>query len=173
MGPDCGKLPSLHANPAGDIYCGYGADGGEIDCLTGMECCLGGSIGGGMYAPQECATWSGTGAGCMNPAPVDGGASTAIGIACNQVSDCTTNGMSSATACCLQGASAAPVAGCGYTKAKDGTAIVCEVGTASADGGAATCAAGETQVCSTQADCPAGTTCTAGKWKIYDLGFCL
>jgi hypothetical protein len=37
---------------------------------------------------------------------------------------------------------------------------------------ATACAAGETQVCSSQADCPTGTTCTAGKWKLYQLGFC-
>jgi hypothetical protein len=168
--PDCGKLPTLHMNAAGDIYCGYGpaddagGDGGEINCGTGTECCLGGSIGGGQYDPQACATWSATGAGCDNPPGVDGGASTAIGIACNQIADCTANGQAAGGSCCLQGATVATVAGCGYPKAKDGNAIVCET--------TATCTSGETQICSSQADCPSGMTCTAGKWKIYDIGFC-
>ena len=165
-GPDCGKIPSLHANPAGDVYCGYGADGGTIDCLTGTQCCLGGSIGGGMYDPQVCSNWNALGTGCDNP---DGGG---IGIACNQISDCTANGMANATACCLQGASAAPVTGCGYDKAKNGTAIVCE-GNGDGGTGATACAVGETQICSSNADCPTGTTCQAGKWKIYQVGFCL
>jgi hypothetical protein len=28
-------------------------------------------------------------------------------------------------------------------------------------------------MCSQQSDCPSGTTCTAGRWKIYEVGFCL
>ncbi len=159
-GVDCGSIPSLHANTPGDIYCGYGApDGGDLDCLTGSMCCLGGSIGGGQYAPQVCGTWNAAGSGCTNP---DGGG---IGIACNQISDCTANSDAGFGACCLQGGSEAMVAGCGYPKAKDGNAIACE--------STATCAIGEIPICSSQADCPSGTTCTAGKWKIYQIGFCL
>ncbi len=159
-GVDCGKIPGLHPNPAGDIYCGYGADGGALDCLTGTQCCLGGAIGGMMYDPQVCSAWTADGTGCDNP---DGGG---IGIACNQVSDCTSNSPDGGFAvCCLQGAQVAMVPGCGYPKAKYGSAIACETAT--------TCAAGETPICSTQADCPSGTTCTAGKWKLYQIGFCL
>jgi hypothetical protein len=160
-GPDCGNTPSLHATEAGTIFCGYEPDGGPaIDCPTGKQCCLGGALGGGTYAPEECVTW---GTACTNPA--DGG----IPIACGQISDCTANGQAGATACCLQGATVATVAGCGFPKYSHGTGIVCE----GDGGGAATaCAAGETQICTSQADCPAGKTCTAGKWKIYQLGFC-
>ncbi len=168
-GTDCGKLPSLHQNPAGDIYCGYGADGGTIDCTTGSQCCLGGSIGGGQFAPQECSPWQANGSGCTNP---DGGG---IGIACNQISDCTSNG-NGGTACCLVGGKG-PVAlqGCGYSKATGGSAIVCEGSGTVGEGGAPTataCQSGEIQVCSSNADCPTGTTCQAGKWKIYQIGFC-
>jgi hypothetical protein len=160
-GPDCGSIPSLHANTAGAIYCGYGADGGSITCGTGTECCLGGKVGN-TFDPQDCVAWSATGAGCDNP-PADAGGG-AIGIACNQVSDCTANGQAAGGSCCLQGSSDSTVAGCGFPKKKGGSAIVCEATPA--------CAAGEIQVCSAQADCPTGTTCTAGKWKIYQIGFC-
>ena len=64
---DCGSIPGLHANTPGDIYCGYGTDGGDIDCLTGNMCCLGGSIGGGMYAPQVCNPWNAAGVGLQQP----------------------------------------------------------------------------------------------------------
>jgi hypothetical protein len=142
---------------------------------VGQECCLGGSIGGGNFAPQECATYGTT---CTNGGGADASTNEqAIAIACNQVSDCVANGKTGATACCLQGAkctsgytcTGSPGA-CPYPKYSDGVAIVCE-GT----GGGTTataCAAGETQVCSSQADCPTGTTCTPGKWKLYQLGFC-
>jgi hypothetical protein len=124
-------------------------------------CCLGGSIGGSNYAPQVCGTWNAAGTGCDNP---DGGG---IGIACNQNSDCAANnGDAGSFSCCLQGATVSTVAGCNYPKAKEGSAIVCEATNTG------TCAASETQICSSQADCPTGKTCTAGKWKIYQIGFC-
>jgi len=170
-GVDCGPIPTLHENPAGDIYCGLGADGGSLDCLAsagdGM-CCLGGLIGNGVYAPEVCSPNAMV--GCPNGGE-DAGGTPAIPIQCNQVSDCTANGFQGASACCLQGASApAIVPGCGYPKAKGGTAIVCE---GSGGGPSTSCAAGEIQICSSDADCPSGTTCTPGKWKIFQLGFCL
>jgi hypothetical protein len=161
------KNVELHPNAAGDVYCGYAADGGDLDCLTGTQCCLGGSIGGGMYAPQECATWNAAGTGCTNPA--DGGA---LGVACNQVSDCTANGAVGAVACCLQGgASLEAVTGCTYQHAKEGTGIACE-STGTGDGGTGACAAGELQVCSANVDCPSGMNCTAVTWKLFDIGVC-
>jgi Cys-rich repeat protein len=171
-GADCGSIPQLRPNPAGDVYCGFGADGGHIECLADAGqgyCCLGGSLGGGQYAPQICAAMA---AGCVNGAP-DAGGSAAIPIECNQISDCPTNGSPGASACCLQGASApAEVAGCGYLKSKGGTAIVCEGTGGGADAAATACAAGEVQICSANSDCPTGTTCQPGKWKIYQIGFC-
>ncbi|MGH7294782.1 MAG: hypothetical protein ACRELB_07615, partial [Polyangiaceae bacterium] len=162
-------IPSLHQNEAGAIYCGF-SDAGSLNCPTGQECCLGGQISG-TFAAEQCATY---GTACTNGGSPDAGTgnSAAIDIACNQISDCTANGNSGATACCLQGAKApAPVTGCGYDKSTGGNAIVCE---GSSGGGTATpCAAGEIQICSSQADCPTGTTCTPGKWKIYQIGFCL
>jgi hypothetical protein len=163
------SIPTLHPNPPGDLYCFKGADGGTLDCVadsgTGY-CCLGGSVGGGQYAPQICAAQA---SGCTNGAP-DAGGTAAQAIQCAQISDCAQNGAPGATACCIQGASApAVVPGCGYPKSKGGTAVVCE-GTG---GGAATaCAAGEVQICSSQADCPTGTTCKPGKWKVFQIGFC-
>jgi hypothetical protein len=56
------------------------------------------------------------------------------------------------------------VPGCGYFKAIGGSGAFCEQGT--------TCAAGETRLCESNADCAAGQSCTAFKWKIYQLGFC-
>jgi hypothetical protein len=96
------------------------------------------------------------------------------------VTDCTGAGFSGAVACCLQGATApAIVPGCTYPRAKAGTAVVCE-GTPGGDAGTdaaatttGTCAVGEVQLCSSQSDCPTGTTCTAGKWKIFQVGFCM
>jgi hypothetical protein len=101
----------------------------------------------------------------------------AIGIACNQTSDCAANGMTGSVACCLQGAKGPnPVTGCGYDKASSGTAVVCEAttGGTTTDAGymVGTCLAGETQICSSDTDCPTGTTCKPGKWKIYQIGFC-
>jgi hypothetical protein len=169
-GADCGaKIPTLHPNPAGDIYCGYapGDAGTTIDCVadsgTGW-CCLGGSLGGGAYAPQICAANS---AGCIADGDPDAGHAGAP-IQCNQISDCAGNGMAGATACCLQGAAMETCSG-GFTKAYGGNGIVCE-GTG---GGAATaCLAGEIQICSTAADCPTGTMCKPGKWKLFNIGFC-
>lgn len=170
-GVDCGKLPTLHANPAGSIFCGYGpdvdagGDGGTITCGVGSQCCLGGEVSASSgYSPQTCSTWTANGVGCDNPAADSGAEYAAIGIACNQNSDCTSNGQATGGSCCLVGATVSTVAGCSYPKAKSGTVIQCE--------STPSCAAGEIQVCSAQADCPTGTTCTAGKWKLYDLGFC-
>jgi hypothetical protein len=159
----CGSVPSLHPDPAGTIFCGFGADGGSLSCQTGQECCLGGSLGGGTFGPQECATYGST---CTNGGDPDAGGSLAIPIACLQIADCTANGVASAGACCLQGATApADQPGCTYPRSKSGSAIVCETAPA--------CAVGEVQICSSQADCPTGTTCTPGKWKIFQVGFCL
>ena len=168
-GPGCGTTPSLHPNPPGDIYCGYDSDGGAIQCISddagnGGFCCLGGSLGGGMYAGEICADNS---AGCMVASEGTG----PIPIQCNQISDCPGNGAPGATACCLQGATVpAMPAGCNYLKSSHGSAIVCEG--SPGDGGAAPCASGEVQVCSSDADCPSGMTCQPGKWKIYQIGFC-
>jgi hypothetical protein len=163
--PDCGSTPTLHLDPGGTIFCGYGADGGKVDCLTGTECCLGGDLGGGTFAPEQCGA---RGATCHNGGEPDAGGSLAIPIACMQIADCTANGVASAAACCLQGATS-PLAVCTYPKAEYGTAVVCETGNTSPG----TCAAGELQICSSQSDCPSGTTCTAGKWKLFQVGFCL
>jgi hypothetical protein len=163
---DCGSTPTLHLDPAGTIFCGYGSDGGKVDCLTGTQCCLGGEIGGGVFAPEQCTSRAAT---CDNGGQPDAGGSLAIPIACMQIADCTANGVTGASACCLQGGSSPSAMSCSYPKAKDGTAVVCETGGASPG----TCAAGETQICSSQSDCPSGTTCTAGKWKLFQVGFCL
>jgi hypothetical protein len=82
-----------------------------------------------------------------------------------QVSDCTANGVANAAACCLRGATA-PVnpTGCSYPRSILGSQVTCET---------SACAAGEVQICASQSDCPAGKTCTPGKWKIYQVGFCL
>ena len=163
---NCGAIPTLHMDPAGSVYCGYGVDGGSLVCGTGQECCLGGAIGVNTYAPDECAA---TGTSCTNGGTADAGGSAAIPIACQQIADCTADGVA-ATACCLQGATApAPAPGCTYPRSRSGSAIVCE-GTGT---GPTACAAGEVNICSSQADCPSGTTCTAGKWKIFQVGFCL
>ena len=168
-GTECGSIPALHQDEAGSIFCGYDDAGTSFSCTPGQQCCLGGEINS-VFAPQVCATF---GSDCTNGGNPDAGTGNfvAVPIACNQIADCIANGNANATACCLQGAKApTPVTGCGYDKSTNGSAIVCE-GTA---GGAATpCAAGEIQICSSQADCPTGTTCTAGKWKLYQLGFCL
>ncbi|HEY1693511.1 MAG TPA: hypothetical protein VGG39_15190 [Polyangiaceae bacterium] len=165
---DCGGSPTLHEDEAGVIYCGF--DGtADLTCGVGQECCLGGAQGGGVFAPQECAT---TGAVCPNAAVPDAGAP-AIPIECTQIADCTANGATSAVACCLQGATPPAVpAGCSYPKATEGTAVVCESSDAGATG-PRPCAQGEVQICGTQADCPTGTTCTPGKWKIFQVGFCM
>jgi hypothetical protein len=168
-GVDCGRIPVLHPNPPGDIYCGYGDDGGVLDCLAsageGM-CCLGGSLGNGTYAAQVCSPNAMV--GCPNGGE-DAGGTPAIQIQCNQISDCTANGFQGAGACCLQGAAFGAVPGCGYMQAKAGTAIVCE---GNGGQGVAPCLPGEVQICSSNADCPQGTTCMPGKWKIFQLGIC-
>ena len=167
-GSDCKDPAKLHIDPAGSIYCGFGADGGSFSCGTGTECCLGGKVGN-SYADQVCDTF---GQACNNP--TDGGA---IAVECAQVADCTANGVTGA-ACCLAGADApAAVTGCPNEglKASGGNAVMCEVpsgGAATGDAGAPACANGELQICSSDADCPSGKTCTAFRWKIIELGFC-
>jgi hypothetical protein len=165
ISPDCGKQPTLHMQPAGYVYCGLSADASTVTCSPGQECCLGGATGPVQYAPNDCRA---LGATCTNGGVPEAG-SPGVPIECSQVLDCVASGKTNATACCLQGASNVTASGC-FPQFTLGNAIVCE-GTS---GGAVThCAAGETQVCSQQSDCPAGTTCTAGKWKIFQLGVCL
>ncbi|HEY6462134.1 MAG TPA: hypothetical protein VIY73_18335, partial [Polyangiaceae bacterium] len=165
---DCGASPTLHEDEAGSIFCGFNGTA-DLYCGVGQECCLGGALGGGTFAPQECATRDTV---CPNAAALDAGAA-AIPIACGQLADCTANGATSAVACCLQGATAPTVVvGCSYPKATEGTAVVCESSDAGATG-PQPCAQGEVQMCSSQADCPTGTTCTPGKWKIFQVGFCM
>jgi hypothetical protein len=158
----CGSPPTLHLELPGTIFCGFGADGGLLTCDVGEECCLGGALGGGMYAAQVCQA---TGSTCtLGTGPIP--------IACNQGADCTANGVGGAVACCLQGAKGpAPKPGCTYPAAQDGTAVACE--TSGPAPGPGVCAAGEIQICESQADCPTGTTCVPGKWKIFQVGFCM
>jgi hypothetical protein len=165
---DCGSSPTLHADEAGSLFCGF--DGvQDLYCSTGQECCLGGALGGGSFATQQCAT---LGATCPNEGAPDAG-QPAIPVACGQIADCNANGVSHAVACCLQGAAApADEPGCSYPRATLGTAVVCESSDAGATG-PLPCAASEVQMCSSQADCPSGKTCTPGKWKIFQVGFCL
>jgi hypothetical protein len=182
--PACKTDPNLHPETTqGTIFCGYtpGDAGMSFDCTKGQQCCLGGSIGGGNFAPEKCATW---GSVCDNPAPVNGSGG-GLPIECNQVADCAANGKAGA-ACCLQGGASQPsaVAGCdeGDLKSSGGSGIVCEGASAGGDGGAAdggggggtvpACAAGEIQICALDSDCPANKTCTAMRWKLYEVGFC-
>ena len=48
----CGVSPSYFSMDAGTIYCTQAPDAGPLYCTTGQECCLGGSNGGGQFAPQ-------------------------------------------------------------------------------------------------------------------------
>jgi hypothetical protein len=176
-GPDCGSTPTQHPSDAGTIFCApkYFTEAGvDLFCPTGQQCCLGGALGGGQFAPEVCSTW---GTACTNGGGDAGSANQQpIAVECEQIADCHANGNSGATACCLKGAKCASgytCAGtqgaCPFPKWSDGTTIVCE-GTG---GDAATaCAAGETQVCGSDTDCPNGLHCTAGKYKILQLGFC-
>jgi len=166
-GLDCGATPLLHRNDAGSILCAY-AEAGALDCPVGEECCLGGSIAG-QPAATGCAAF---GAVCTNGSAGDGGTDQpAIPIECAQISDCTANGLATATACCLKSATKDSVA-CAFPTYSGGTAIVCEgdAGAGGKDAGA--CAPGETQICSSPADCPVGKTCVAGRWKLLQMGFC-
>src|ERR1700722_5291236 len=157
----CGSTPTLHADTPGTIFCGFG-DAGELNCVTGQECCLGGYLGNDVYGPQEGPMF---GATCTNGGVPDTG-TPAIPMQCAQVADCTANSVTGAASCCLQGANPpADAPGCTYPKAVGGTAVVCET--------TAACATGEVQICSQQSDCPTGKTCTPGKWKILQVGFCL
>jgi hypothetical protein len=166
---DCGSTPTLHVDEAGAIYCGF-TDAG-LGCPTGQECCLGGFlVDSGTFEAQQCAAF---GATCTNGVYGSDAAAPPIPIMCGQIADCKANGLIEAVACCLQGATApAAPPTCTYPKATLGTAVVCESSDAGATGPAA-CATGEVQICSSQADCPTGTTCTPGKWKILEVGFCL
>ena len=159
-GTNCGATPTLHPEDGGSIYCGYVVDGGMVVCQTGEECCIGGSLGGGQWAPEECAAF---GATCTNGG--DGG-QLPVPMECSQTADCVANGIARPAACCLRGV-AAPTdpPGCTYPVARRGTGMVCET--------SAQCAPGEIQICSEQFDCPSGTTCTPGKWKLFQVGFCL
>ncbi|HEY8087473.1 MAG TPA: hypothetical protein VIF09_06500 [Polyangiaceae bacterium] len=152
----CGATPTLHPGTPGSLYCGPG-----LTCSGGDECCLGGQLSPGQFAPEQCAP---RGSACSNGSTSPGG-TPAIPIACSQVSDCTANGVTGAVACCLQNATApAEPPGCTYPRSTLGSAVACE---------STPCGPGEVTLCTTQADCPAHTTCTPGKWKIYQVGFCL
>ena len=150
--------------PAGTIYCGFGADGGNVQCTTGQQCCVAGETAPGVFAPEACSAFAGQ---CTN-----GSADAGIGpipIECTQIADCAANGLSS-TACCLQGGTAPmQVPGCGYLKLSHGSAIVCE---GTGGGSPEACAPGEVQICSADTDCPTGTTCVPAKWKLFQIGVC-
>ncbi|HEY1960248.1 MAG TPA: hypothetical protein VGH28_31780 [Polyangiaceae bacterium] len=162
---ECGSIPSLHVDEAGAIFCGFGTgDAGSIVCTTGTQCCLGGEVGQ-TFQGQDCVAY---GAACDNPPADSGAAIPSIPVECAQNSDCTANGKTG-NVCCLQGAKGpTAVAGCGYSKATNGTGVVCEAPTNGACTGAT-----DIQICSADSDCPTGKTCQAGKWKILQVGFCM
>jgi hypothetical protein len=156
-GTTCGSIPTLHEGTAGSIYCDS-----QLTCSGHEQCCLGGALGGGQYAADSCVALGGS---CSNGGQPSAGGSPGIPIECEQVSDCRTNGATSAVSCCLQSATTpADPPGCSYPRATLGSSVVCET---------TACADGEATVCSSQADCPAGKTCTPGKWKTLQIGFCL
>jgi hypothetical protein len=149
------------------VSCALGFDAGALDCPASSgtgTCCLGGSLAPNAFVPDICAA---NAAGCTNGGVPDAGGTLAIPIQCWQVADCAPNGVSGAQSCCIQGGATqpGPVQGCMYIRSKAGTAVGCET--------TPTCAVGEVQICSSQADCPSGTMCVPGKWKIFDVGFCL
>jgi len=153
----CGAPPALHPSAPGHLYCDS-----ALTCSTGQECCLGGATGINQYAPDTCNP---LGAACTNGGSPDTGGSAGVPIACMQVSDCTGNGVAGAEACCLRGATApAMQTSCLYPRSILGKDVVCET---------SECGADEVQLCTSASDCPSGKTCTPGKWKIYQLGFCL
>lgn len=154
-GPACGTVPTLHPAPAGSIFCFTG-----LTCQTGQECCVGGALGTGKYAPEVCAPY---GAQCPNGGPAPGG-SPAVPVECLKTADCKANGNAGAVACCLQGATTpASDPECGQIHSLLGTGITCET---------TACGPGETPLCEQDADCPAGKTCTPMKWRLYQLGYC-
>lgn len=183
----CKSPPSLHAGTAGDLFCGYPNDAGvwvdagsftcgtsgSCDCNPGNICCLGGSAGGGQYYPEQCAPWAdGIDAGVGACAANKG-----LPIECEQTSDCTSNGAPTGSICCLTGNPSAPApspTNCtADLKSSGGTGIVC---TLPSDGGvtAGQCPnSGDLQVCETQGECTGGKTCTAIRWKLYEIGVCL
>jgi hypothetical protein len=155
-GPDCGKIPSIHPDEAGTIFCGFtdaAAPNDHLYCTTGTQCCLGGRNGNQGFFPEDCVAF---GSACDNPA--DGG----LPKQCGQPSDCALN--HGGAACCLRGATPQMVTGCGYYKAQGGEGLFCEQGPG--------CAAGEVAVCTSNNDCPSGQTCTAFKYKLWPMGFC-
>jgi hypothetical protein len=154
----CQSDPHLHGADAGSIYCGFDDAGNNFSCPTGMQCCIGGSIGGGNFAPDECAPW---GTACMNPA------NKGLAVPCEQPADCAANDGGASSVCCLMGTTPALVPGCDSNdyKASGGTGTQCVSGT--------TCGAGNAQLCLNQSDCPSGMTCTAFRWKIIQMGFCM
>jgi hypothetical protein len=161
-GMDCGSTPSPHPSMGGSmsLYCPFGPDdagkgsGPPIKCDSPTQhCCLGGSIGGGEFAPSECAA---TGSACSNGGTSEAGATD---IPCEVPQDCAMAGM----ACCAIGGSPTLVAGCGYYQERGLSGTTC----------AASCGAGQFQLCGTNTDCPMGMTCTGFKSKGMQLGFCM
>jgi hypothetical protein len=158
----CPSVPTLHAASAGSIYCGFNnSDAGppDITCMTGQQCCVGGSIGGGNYANDDCEPW---GTECMNPA------GKGLAVPCEQPSDCMANDGGTGQICCLMGTQPAMdvMAGCTTVlKASGGTGTQCNVGTS--------CGNGNTQLCLSNTDCPMGMTCQPFHWKIIELGACM
>jgi hypothetical protein len=101
----------------------------------------------------------------MNPA------NKGLAVPCEQPADCTANdggvGDAGAALCCLMGTTPSQVPSCGSAdiKAMGGMGTQCVPST--------TCGTGNTQLCLNQGDCPSGKTCTAFRWKIIEMGFCM
>ena len=153
----CGTTtPTLHPSAAGTLYCG-GTGATTLSCAIGQQCCLGGALGDGGFAPEQCAA---RGQPCANGG--GGGTGTpGLPIACYSSGDCAANG-ASGDVCCLKGASPTSPA-CAWPRYANGQGIACETA----------CGADEVRVCTSNDDCPSGTTCVPGKWKIFQVGFCL
>jgi hypothetical protein len=154
----CQKDPSLHGADAGSIYCGFDDAGNNFSCPIGMQCCIGGSIGQGNFDPDKCVPW---GMACDNPT------GKGLAVPCEQASDCAANDAGTNNVCCLMGTTPSQVVGCDSAdwKAMGGTGTQCVSGT--------TCGTGNTQLCLQHGDCPSGMTCTAFRWKIIEMGFCM
>jgi hypothetical protein len=161
-GGTCATTPKLFPGNGTTLYCPFIGDGGDVPDAAGYctpktdECCVGGSLDGGGFAPSSCNP--------IHAACTDGKFPTQI-----ECEDPATDCPHAGDLCCASAATpntgSVPqwVASCGYYQLAEWDYNKC----------AATCSNTEVQICATQAECPANTLCTPFRTtKGANLGWC-
>ncbi len=143
-GVDCGP-PSPLFPSTGTIYCPF-PEAGTLNCTPAVEeCCVGGSLPGGGYAPSVCAPFGSSCANGTGPAQYE----------CQGPGQCVDGGV-----CCGTLAGIGPDS-CGNLKGQI-TQMLCETA----------CSLSENAICGSPLECDVGKQCLPLRSRGVSLGYC-